>query len=246
MLQSLKIAGVDTTFVRKHVGSRTSTAAVIVDGHGERLVVSERDHAMPGRPDWIPLESLSSAGAVLSDKTWHEATVAAFRRARTHHVPTVLDIDVAGGRPSDEILESTDFAIFSAEALNTFIESGSRQEKLTRLASRGIQHAGVTLGSNGYSWMDRTGKHHHQNAFDVEIMDTTGAGDAFHGAFAWALACGKKEAECARIASAVAALNCRRTGARAGLPTNGELEAFLVDRSGDGNGNAEHTTRTDG
>ena len=57
-----------------------------------------------------------------------------------------------------------------------------------------------------------------QAAFPVEVVDTTGAGDAFHGAFAWAISEGLKDAECARIASAVAAISCKGLGARAGSP----------------------------
>jgi sulfofructose kinase len=61
----------------------------------------------------------------------------------------------------------------------------------------------------------------------VETVDTTGAGDAFHGAFAWALAGGHTPTDCARIAAAVSALKCRRLGARSGLPTQEELSSFL-------------------
>jgi sulfofructose kinase len=64
-------------------------------------------------------------------------------------------------------------------------------------------------------------------AFDIEAVDTTGAGDAFHGAFALMVAEGCPVAECARAAAAVAAMKCMRLGSRAGLPTRTELDAFL-------------------
>ena len=83
------------------------------------------------------------------------------------------------------------------------------------------------MGAGGYRWLTRDGGEGQQAAFKVEPVDTTGAGDAFHGAFAWGLAEGRNDAECARIASAVAALSCRRLGARAGLPTWGEVEDVL-------------------
>jgi sulfofructose kinase len=88
----------------------------------------------------------------------------------------------------------------------------------------------VTRGAEGYAWLSKAGDAGYQPAFKAEIVDTTGAGDAFHGAFAWALADGRSAAECARIASAVAALKCRRLGARAGLPTRAELDEFLATR----------------
>ena len=65
----------------------------------------------------------------------------------------------------------------------------------------------------------------------VDAVDTTGAGDAFHGAFAWALSRGMGNADCARIASAVAALSCTGLGARAGLPDLQQVEQLLGARA---------------
>jgi len=67
-------------------------------------------------------------------------------------------------------------------------------------------------------------------AFSIAVTDTTGAGDAFHGAFALMVAEGRSPADAARVASAVAALKCTRLGSRAGLPTRTELDAFLSTR----------------
>jgi sulfofructose kinase len=67
-------------------------------------------------------------------------------------------------------------------------------------------------------------------AFSVSVADTTGAGDTFHGAFALMVAEGRPAAECARVATAVAALKCTRLGSRAGLPTRAELDTFLAAR----------------
>src|SRR6185503_19073826 len=90
------------------------------------------------------------------------------------------------------------------------------------------------LGAKGYSWKTQDVRAGHQEAFPVDVVDTTGAGDAFHGAFALALASGCSDEECARVASAVAALKCGRLGARAGIPTALELDAFLFERTGHG------------
>lgn len=230
VIAALASDGVETGRILRHEGSRTSTAAVIVDGDGERLVASERDHAMPSSCDWLPLDEIAESAAVVSDMSWREATLAAFRCARMHGVPTVLDIDVGGGLPSKDVLGLTDFAIASRDALETLVDGADRAQKLLRLIALGVRHAGVTLGKEGYDWTNSVGGSGFQPAFEAEVVDTTGAGDAFHGAFAWALARRHNEAECARIAAAVAALKCRRLGARAGLPTREELDVFLVAR----------------
>ena len=61
----------------------------------------------------------------------------------------------------------------------------------------------------------------------MTVTDTTGAGDAFHGALSLLLAEGRPPADSARLASAVAAIKCTRLGSRSGLPNRAELAAFL-------------------
>ena len=95
----------------------------------------------------------------------------------------------------------------------------------------GVLHAGVTRGAGGYTWVGSDGDSGHQPAFAMDVVDTTGAGDAFHGAFTWALAQGQPIAECARIAAATSALKCRKLGARAGLPSADEVTAFLAGKT---------------
>lgn len=226
----LKADGVDTRYVRTFEHARSSTSAVIVDQVGERLIIGERDHAMPMEASWLPLARIAGAAAVLSDLRWVEATHEAFREARAHGVPTLLDADLGGGGLLAEFLCLADYAIFSGPALDEFAPGMDARAQLESVRALGVRHAGVTRGAAGYSWAAQNGGAGHQPAFPVDTVDTTGAGDAFHGAFAWALADGRSPAECARIASAVAALKCRRLGARAGLPTRAELDEFLATR----------------
>ena len=226
--EQLQRIGVDTTHLRGVAGIGSPTSAVIVDQRGERLVVSEDDHALPLAADWLPVSDIAAASAVLSDLTWLEGTEAVFRAARIGGIPTVLDIDLGSGQLLPKVIGLTDYAIFSAPALAKFVDGSGDRERLEHLMGWGVRHAGVTLGTGGYLWTNWQGSQGYQAAFPVETVDTTGAGDAFHGAFAWALAEGSSDAECARIASAVAALSCRRLGARAGLPTRRQLEAFLI------------------
>ncbi len=218
--------GVDVVHVRAYVGRRSPTAAVIVDAKGERLIVSEDDHELPLDASWLPLEAVAEARVVMSDLTWLEATEAAFRAARAAGVTTLLDVDLGSGVLIPKVIGLTDYAIFSAPALERFVEGADDEARLQRLIGLGVRHAGVTMGGRGYRWINRNGGAGQQPAFPVAPVDTTGAGDAFHGAFAWALSEGNDEAVCARIASAAAALSCRRLGARAALPTREEVEEF--------------------
>lgn len=224
----LEADNVDTHFVRTFPGRRTSTSAVIVDSGGERLIVGERDHGISMDASWLPLGRIAAARVVVSDGRWLEATRAAFAVARRAGVVTLLDADPGGGGDTPSIVALSDYVILSASALDELLGKGDDRDRLTRVLALGTRYAGVTRGAHGYTWLSSDGRSGHQPAIATEVVDTTGAGDAFHGAFAWALAQGRDDATCARIAATVAALKCRRLGARAGLPTADELAQALA------------------
>ena len=85
----------------------------------------------------------------------------------------------------------------------------------------------VTDGPRGVFYLDGNGVKHYP-AFAVDAVDSLGAGDVFHGAFALALAEGMNEQRALRFASAAAAIKCTRFGGRDGCPTRVELDAFLL------------------
>ena len=224
----LKAEKVDIRYLEEFEDARSSTSAIIVDGKGERLIVGMRDTAIPSGTSWLPLERVTGAGAVLADLRWLEATRVVFDRARRDGVPTILDADLGAREALPDLLALTDYAVFSAPALREFAQGGTEEERLAAVLARGPKHAGVTLGAEGYVWIEKGGAKGRQPGFAVDAVDTTGAGDAFHGGFALGIAEGRPIAECVRRAAAVAALKCTRLGGRAGLPNRRELEAFLA------------------
>jgi len=226
----LKAERVDVRYVQAFEGARSSTSAIIVDGKGERLIVGQRDAGMPSGTSWLPLERVREADAVLGDVRWLEGLRAVFARARKDKVATVLDADLGAREALVDLLRLTDYAIFCAPALREFAPGDSDEQRLAHVQSLGPRHAGVTLGRDGYLW--REGERSDRvPGFSVSVADTTGAGDAFHGAFALMVAEGHPASECARVAAAVAALKCTRLGSRAGLPTRAELDKFLAGRA---------------
>ena len=90
----------------------------------------------------------------------------------------------------------------------------------------GAKVAGVTRGEQGTTMLV-DGALHHVPAVPVQVVDTLGAGDIFHGAYALALAEGKPVLAAARFASAAAAVKCSRPGGREGSPTRSEVEELL-------------------
>jgi sulfofructose kinase len=85
---------------------------------------------------------------------------------------------------------------------------------------------GVTCGGKGFYWFDGQTLHHTPTP-RVKVIDTLGAGDTFHGAYALAIAEGQTPDDAAQFASATAALKCTRFGGREGIPKRAEVDAFL-------------------
>jgi sulfofructose kinase len=133
-------------------------------------------------------------------------------------------------------LPLVDHAIFSEAGLRAFFGSAiendaDRMAALRRVRALGCRIAAVTRGADGTVWIDETGVHF-QMAFTVDVVDTTGAGDVFHGAYALALGEHAGVPDAMRFASAVAALKCTRRGGRAGIPSRQEVDDFLAAQHG--------------
>ncbi len=219
--------GVDVSAFRLFEGARSSVSGVVVDAAGERSIVNFRGTGLPDDAGWLPLEQARQAAAVLADPRWPAGALAALRAARTAGRPTVLDGDVADPEVFDALLPWVDCAVFSEPGLAGYAPGAPGDEARLRFAlQRGCRLAAVTRGEHGVLWT-HGGALHHQPAFAVEVVDTTGAGDVFHGAFALALGAGAAVAEAFRFSAAVAALKCRRPGGRDGIPDLGAVLAFL-------------------
>lgn len=223
----LRAEKVDVRYLLAYEGARSSTSAIIVDDRGERLIVGQRDAGMPSGTSWLPLERVADADAVLGDVRWLEGLRSTFARARQEKKPTILDAELGAREALPGILKLTDFAIFSRPSLREFAPGDTDEDRLKAVLALGPRHAGVTLGAEGYAWLDADGSRGSVPAFKVAVTDTTGAGDAFHGAFALMIAEGRSVAEAARLGCAAAALKCTRLGSRAGLPTRAEAETLI-------------------
>jgi sulfofructose kinase len=85
----------------------------------------------------------------------------------------------------------------------------------------------VTLGAEGVVWLEAN-EVWQLSVPPITSIDTLGAGDVFHGAWAYALGCGMNNAACARFASATAALKCTRFGGCSGTPSHAEVDTLLA------------------
>lgn len=226
VLEPLRKAGVDVSAVKRVPGARTQLAVIHVDAQaGERTVLWHRDPLLRLHPADLSRASIESARALHLDAGDPEAASWAADVAREAGVAVFLDADTPAPGVL-ELLARVDFPIVSREFAESSSQAGSARAALAELPGDGPLV--VTLGGRGAiaRWGDRIIE---SPGFGIEPRDTTGAGDAFHGAFIWALLEGWDADTVLRAANAAAALNCRALGAQAGLPTRNELESFLKE-----------------
>jgi len=227
VLAPLRRAGVDCRGVKRVAGAQTQLALILVDREtGERIVLWHRDPRLALAPGDLDLARLRSARLLLCDAGDPAASRAAAAAVRAAGGAVVLDADTPG--PGVEALVAeVDFPIVSRAFAEAWGEGGSVRDGLAAIAARGARLAVVTLGASGA--VAQAGERVIESpAFAVGVVDSTGAGDVFHAAFAWALLAGGDAETLLRSAGAAAALACRALGAQGALPTPEEIEAFLA------------------
>ncbi|WP_456866508.1 sugar kinase [Bradyrhizobium sp. USDA 4503] len=224
MRSAFAAEGVDVENFRLFPDGRSSVSGIIVDSSGERQIVNFRG-LFPEAADWLPLEAVARASSVLADPRWVEGAATLFREARARGIPTVLDGDMADAEVFERLLPLTDHAIFSEPALASFAGS-AKDESLAALARFGCSVIAVTRGEGGVSWYEN-GQLHRHAAYAVDVVDTTGAGDVFHGAYALAIGVGLDVRNAMAFSAATAAMKCRHAGGRNGIPTINDCLAFM-------------------
>jgi sulfofructose kinase len=229
-VSSLLAEGVDLAAAGIVSGAHTRFAIILVDGRtGDRTVLWERDPRLAETPETVPSAVVMSARALLVDCDDVEASVAAARIARAHGVVTVIDVE-ASLPGLDDLLPLIDVIIASEGFPERYSGEAATGAALRALAARfDPAMVCVTLGPGGSLALvdDREVR---TPAFPITCVDSTGAGDAFRGGFISALlrfGWGDPE-HLLRFANAVAALKCRKAGAREGLPRPAEVEALLA------------------
>lgn len=226
--ETLQDDGVDTRWLMEVPGARSHFAFCVVDqATGKRTIYY--DHGTKGKfsVDEIDREALLNCRCLLTDSHHEWTSVAAARWAREAGIPIVLDLERPKPYNADLLAVST-YPIIPRDYALVLTETNSVEEAGAEMLRRGPETAIITLGAEGAIAFTSDGETIRRPAVEVEpIVDTTGAGDVFHGAFAYGVALGYDLRENLRFASAVAALKCRKLGGRAGIPTMDEVRALL-------------------
>ena len=227
ILDGLAQEGVDTSQVQRVEGARGPMVLVCVDQPtGERHFLYSTGFHGSERPIGS-IERLRDAGCLLVDGTHPASAVRAAEEARRLGVPVVADVGWIG-EETRGLLTHVDYAIASEGCARSLGAGDDFPNACDLIRAMGPRHVVITLGSKGLVSLSG-GQFARLDAFPVEVVDTTGAGDTFHGAFCYALVRGFPMHRNLVFASAAAALKCRRLGGRAGIPTLDEVDQFLHD-----------------
>ncbi|MBI3958363.1 MAG: carbohydrate kinase [Chloroflexi bacterium] len=231
-LREFHESGVDTSLVLRGIPP-TPLSAILVKPDGARALVNYREELPTLGPEAIDL-AFNPPGAILFDGHQLPLAVPLIQRAKALGIPTVLDADSVNDGTT-ALMGLVEFLVTSERFGRQFAGHDDSLETAVSLSSYAPSVV-VTAGERGLAWRNRADSRFGPGQgwfppFAVEVVDTTGAGDAFHGAFAAGLSAGMGWEELLRYASAVGALCCTKYGARIGIPTGEEVAAFLARRA---------------
>jgi sulfofructose kinase len=226
VLKALARENVDCKHCQRVGGLATALSAIVMNARGDRTIVTYRDEriatTVPADADAV----VAAADAILVDNRYPAFVQPICEAARRCKLPVVVD----GDRPTvadDPLFRIATHVIFSWECLRETTGVTDLGEGLHRIARNTDAFLAVSNGPDDVVYL-AGGALRRLPVFRIDAVDTLGAGDAFHGGFALALAEGQSEVEAMRFGAAVAGIKCTRIGGSAGAPTRAEVEALLT------------------
>jgi sulfofructose kinase len=227
-LESLRRTGINLDHVQLRTGCANQSAYIIIDrSTGERTVLWRRDDCLRIDPDQITPDQIAGARLLHIDGHDTPAVARAAAIARQHGIPVTVDVDTIY-HGFDRVLPFVDYLVASSEFPVAWTGNRDPCQALEALQNEyGMKVAAMTLGAHG-ALARAGGQFIYSPAFVVNCVDTTGAGDVFHGAFCYAVLEAMPIRDALEFANAMAALNCTALGARGGIRGLEEIRALMA------------------
>ena len=208
-------------------GAASSKSLILVDRHGERTVLCRRDERLTLRPDELERDWITKARVLHVDGHDTAAATVAARWAREAGVLVSADLDET--YPGvEELMENVDYLIVNKEFPHKLTGESDLKTALRQIQQRyGCSLTAATLGPDGVVAWDGE-SFHYAAAYQVPVVDTTGAGDTFRAGFIYGLLQGWTLERQLAFSCAAGALNCMHEGARGGLRPVAEIEALMA------------------
>jgi sugar/nucleoside kinase (ribokinase family) len=217
--------GIDVGGVLRVTGARSSVSLILIDAAGEKMVATRRNTGLSEAVPANPEKAVAEVDAVLLDNRYANISMPIAQAAAKRGIPRVLDFDKPAP-PDDPLTAASTHVICSADALRGATGLDDLGAALRLFGKNYDGFLAVTDGPAGVYWLDH-GDVRHLDAFKIDAIDTLGAGDTFHGAFAVGLVDTGDIVAAMTFASAAAAIKCTRFGGLMGAPTRPEVDEFL-------------------
>ncbi len=226
-LASLRASGIDLADVEVRENCPNQTAYILIDRTtGERTVLWQRAECLRLAPESITADKIACGRLLHIDAHDTAAVARAAEIARQHHIPVTVDVDTIY-HGFDRVLPHVDYLVASSEFPVQWTNERDPFRALETIQEEfRIPVAAMTLGAHG-ALARIHGRFVYSPAFVVNCVDTTGAGDVFHGAFCYAVLQNMPMRETLEFSNAMAALNCTALGARGGISTIEEARALM-------------------
>lgn len=235
-IRELEREGVDCSQVALDEPARPYHAIIVVDlSTGSRTILYTGEGVVPPRPEDMTRELVSRCQMLVVDPHAQDAAIAALAQAHACGIPVVADVEDEASPAAQALLGSADHLIIGIELAARLTGLQNPAAMVRALARPAQACCAVTAGAQG-CWYTGAGDGalvHHLPAFHVDVVDTTGCGDVFHGAYAAAIARGAGPRAAIRVATAAAGLKATRPGGRAGIPDWPALQRFLAEHEDD-------------
>lgn len=231
IIRDLQEDGVHCAGIKRYEGFNSPLSAVVVDDAGERMIIGYRDHSIPTDAGFVADYFDPTAKAVLADSRWADGAMRLFELAQEAGIPSIYDGEMPFDATARKAALMADYPAFSSTGIRDFSGEDSLAAGVLKASAERDGRWTVATGGEEGLYVAEGGQLFHMNGFHVEVVDTLGAGDVWHGAFALAIAERQDITSALNFASASAALKCTHFGGRDGTPTRAEVAAFLTDNT---------------
>lgn len=230
-LEQLQREGVDCSPVLQRKGARPFHSVIIVHRpSGRRSILATREGVTPFPPCRITEKLVARCRVLFVDHHGVEAACRAAELAHRHGIPVVADIERLDMDGILELIRRVDHLIVGLAVGRLLTGKRSPARIAPALQRLGPTVGTVTDGANGCWYSTGSSAAQHVPAFPVPVVDTTGCGDVFHGAYAACIAAGEPVSTAILVATAAAALKATRPGGRTGIPNRAGVNHFLAQR----------------
>ena len=224
--ENFKKLGIDSEYVERS-DTPNGVAHIWVDANGENriIIIPGANHEIESKKAIEAIESIAGLAVVVAQcEIKQEVTLAAFSAAKKRGCVTILN--PAPYQPlSEELLAVTDWIIPNETEFKELLGQDPTSDEALKKFRPG-KNSIVTLGSEGAVLITSDGNLTRISAPKVNAVDTTGAGDAFVGVFAFGLASGKNPEDAMKLGVKVASMSVTRKGAQSSYPSQAEIETL--------------------